>query len=124
MITTAPLVSIGIPFYNAGLYIIESLESVYDQRYNDIELVLYNDGSTDDSCDQIQKWLKRKGERFSKVIFINAKENNGVGFACHVLLNKSSGTYFQMLGADDLLYSDKVFCQVDFLNSHHEYAMV
>jgi glycosyltransferase involved in cell wall biosynthesis len=118
-----PLVTIGIPFYNPGTYIIETLQSVYDQSYQNIELVLYNDGSTDESYSLVLEWLGETKERFSNVIVVNGSVNKGVGHGCDILFKKASGLYFQMAGADDLLYSDKISSQVDILQRNPDYAL-
>ena len=123
MSCSRPLVSIGIPFYNPGGYIIDTLQSVYDQDYHNIELVLYNDGSTDGSFCLAQEWLGLKKERFTNTVVVNETENKGVGHACDTLLKKSSGEYFQMVGADDLLYRYKISAQVDFLGHNRDYAL-
>lgn len=119
-----PLVTIAIPFFNPGSYIIDTLESVYNQNYFNIELILYNDGSTDESYDLVLEWTEHKKNRFSRLELINEQENRGVGYACVVLLGKSYGCYFQMLGADDLLYPEKIYAQVQILNNNSDYAMI
>src|SRR4051812_42529015 len=103
-----PLVTIAIPFFNPGSYIIDTLDSIYQQDYGNIELILYNDGSVDDSNRLVKDWITGKKQRFHNLILLQGITNKGVGHACGMLLQKSSGPYFQMLGADDLVYSNKI----------------
>ncbi|MCW3110663.1 MAG: glycosyltransferase [Segetibacter sp.] len=124
MINPLPLVTIGVPFYNPGSFIIDTLESVYNQSYTNIELILYNDASTDHSYNLVLNWIRNKRQRFFNLSVIDAEFNKGVGYACDVLLKKSSGVYFQMLGADDLIYHDKIAWQVKLLSHNSDYAMV
>lgn len=119
-----PLVTIAIPFYNPGSYIIDTLHSIYQQDYGNIELILYNDGSVDDSNTLVTNWIEGAKQRFHNVILLQGITNKGVGHACDVLLQKSTGLYFQMLGADDLVYSNKITRQVNYLQHHPACALI
>ncbi|GEO07622.1 glycosyltransferase [Segetibacter aerophilus] len=124
MSNAMPLVTIAIPFFNPGSYVIETLDSVYNQSYSNIQLILYNDGSTDNSLGLIHKWLEHKNDRFKNLVVIDEKVNKGVGYGCDIMFRRSSGIYFQMLGADDLIYSDKISNQVQLLDQNIECGMV
>lgn len=117
-------VSIGIPVYNSSKYIISTLESVKNQDYATIELLIYDDFSTDQSFNIIANWLSNNGHRFTNVFFEKGNINKGVSFAGHLLLKNSTGNYFQLLGADDILMKSKISNQVLFLQQNDHFSMV
>ncbi len=99
-----PLVSIIIPVYNKAAFIRETLDSALGQTYRNIELVLVNDGSTDDS------WaiLKEFRIRFPEKIVLIDQVNGGVSKATNVGIRACTGDYIQFLDADDLMSPDKI----------------
>ena len=90
-------VSIIIPCYNKGAYIKEALESSLSQTYPNIEIVCYNDGSSDNSSAVIQEFANK----YSNFLFIDSKENKGVIAARNSAIENSSGVYILPLDADD-----------------------
>lgn len=96
-----PLVTIVIPCYNYAGYVAKAIESVLEQTYQNIELIVINDGSTDDS-DQIISKLKEK----NNFIYINQK-NVGVIKTRNIGVASASGEYIVQLDADDWL--DKTY---------------
>src|SRR5690606_3615953 len=90
-----PLVSIVIPNYNYGRFIAEAIESVLNQTYPNIELIVVDDGSSDDSLEAIRQYEK-------KLILISQK-NSGVVVARNNGAAKSRGEYISFLDADDVI---------------------
>ena len=96
------LISVIIPIYNVEHYLEKSVESVINQSYENLEIILVDDGSTDDSgklCDKIAK----KDERI-KVI---QKKNGGISDARNVGIEKANGKYLGFIDSDD--YIDEFF---------------
>lgn len=90
-----PLISILIPYYNDGLYIDEAVESMLSQTYKNIEIIIVNDGSTDEfSIQKIINYTKEK----TKVIHQN---NKGGGAARNMAFAHANGEYVLTLDADD-----------------------
>ena len=85
---TQPLISIIIPVYNVEIFLEECLQSVMTQSYQNLELILINDGSTDDSG-KICDLYKTKDDR----IIVIHKENEGISTARNIGLNVSKGEY-------------------------------
>jgi len=102
-----PLVSIIIPCYNAERWIREALESCLAQTYRPIEIIVVDDGSTDNSLARVPR-----GERSIRVA---TGPHRGAGAARNRGFALSSGEYIQFLDADDLLYPQKIERQVQFL---------
>jgi glycosyltransferase involved in cell wall biosynthesis len=92
------MVSIVIPVYNAASTIIRALDSIKNQTYNDFEIIIVNDGSTDDSIDVIEKY--RIGNPQFKMTIIS-KQNGGVSSARNEGLKIAKGEYLAFLDADD-----------------------
>jgi glycosyltransferase involved in cell wall biosynthesis len=97
------LISIIIPCYNQGRFLNETILSVYNQTYSNWECIIINDGSTDDSEEIANEWV-RKDNRF-KYFY---KKNGGVSSARNLGLEKINGNYIQFLDSDDLLDSRKL----------------
>lgn len=101
------LVSIIIPCYNAQKWIAEAISSCLQQTYRNIEIIVIDDGSTDDSFDII------KG--FSRQIICQTQPHRGGNSARNCGLKLAQGEYIQFLDADDYLFPEKIARQVNFL---------
>lgn len=97
-----PLVSIIIPVYNVEEYINESLESIVQQTYENIEIIIVDDGSTDDSISNINTYMQLKN-----VTLIN-QENKGASAARNTGLKNAKGKYVYFFDGDDLLESGAI----------------
>ena len=116
---TDPLVSVIIPSYNHAAYIEESIMSVVNQTYKNIELIVIDDGSKDNSREILEKLQKQYN--FTLVF----QENQGISKTLNKALREyAHGKYIDGAGSDDFLAIDKIEKQVKFLENHPEYAMV
>ena len=95
-----PLVSIIIPVYNGENYLAEAINSALSQTYNNIEVIVINDGSKD----QTDTICKSYGDRIKYL----KKENGGVASALNFGIDNMNGEYFSWLSHDDLYLPDKV----------------
>lgn len=95
-----PKVSIVIPVYNGADYMREAIESALNQTYENCEVIVVNDGSTDET--------ERIALSYGDKIRYFAKENGGVSTALNVGIEKMEGEYFQYLPHDDLLHPQKI----------------
>lgn len=100
-----PLVSILIPCHNAAPWLAEAVESSVAQTWPEKEIVLVDDGSTDNSL-EIARGFENRGVR------VLAQTNRGASAARNVALRASSGNYVQFLDADDLLDPGKIAAQM------------
>lgn len=96
------LISVIVPCYNQSIYLDETLQSVFNQTYQNWECIIVNDGSTDDTEKIGLKWLK-KDIRFSYYF----KENGGLSSSRNFGIEKSNGDYLQFLDSDDLITPEK-----------------
>lgn len=96
-----PVVTTIIPIYNKGKYLNRCLESIVSQSINDIEIILINDGSTDNSIEICKEWESRD----SRIQVID-KENEGAGASRNRGVAKSRGKYISFVDADDYIDLD------------------
>src|SRR5512132_248706 len=100
-----PLVSVIVPAYNAGSTIAEAVESALAQTYRPLEVVVVDDGSTDDTAEVV-------AERFEDRVHIISAPHRGRGAARNTGLATARGAYIQFLDADDVLAPAKIATQV------------
>ena len=97
-----PKVSVIVPFYNVEGYIEKCLETLVSQTLEDIEIILVNDGSKDNSIEIVNKFLKMYPE---KLVYLE-KENGGLSDARNYAINYAKGEYIAFLDSDDYIEKD------------------
>lgn len=107
------LVSVIMPLYNAEKYVGEAIESVINQTYTNWELIIVNDGSTDNSLEVALKYQ-------SESVKVFTQENKGASAARNYGLKEAKGEYIQFLDADDVISSNKLEEQLMVLNGSLE----
>ncbi len=115
MIASTPdLVSVIIPCYNRAHLVVETLESVAAQTYSPIEVIVVDDGSTDDSVEVIKRWklLKEPGNEHLASLRCIQQENAGPSAARNSGIRECSGEFIQFLDSDDILHPEKLAQQV------------
>lgn len=101
------LISVGIMTYNQEKYIEDTLKSVIHQDYTNLELIILDDHSNDNTIDIIRKMEDKLKERFVRVLIIENERNTGaISKNNNILLNEYRGKYFKILGGDDMLTPD------------------
>jgi len=113
-----PLVSVFIPTYNREKYIFESVCSILNQSFKDFELIVVDDGSTDNTREIL---ASIKDERLK--VYFNDK-NMGIPYTRNRGIELASGEYVALLDSDDVATVDRLEKQVDFLNKHPDCAVV
>jgi glycosyltransferase involved in cell wall biosynthesis len=109
-----PLVSIIMPVYNAGKFLVPALESIRSQTLADYELIIVDDGSTDHSWKTIQRYAKKD----TRIHAYQNKTNHGVVFCLNFLIKKTVGTYVARMDADDISLPDRLEKQVTLLTQN------
>ena len=110
------LVSIVIASYNHASYVCESIRSVIDQDYDNIELIIIDDGSTDNSDYLIREMIPECLARFRRFEF-RARPNKGLTETLNEGLDWTRGLYFACLASDDVLLPNKTSVLVDALQA-------
>lgn len=102
-----PLVSVAIPAYNHSAFIEECLSSVCAQTYPELELVLIDDGSPDDTFDKAQRFLAQHQDRFRRIV-LERRANQGVSGNSNACIEACKGEWVHLLGSDDIIYPTKI----------------
>ncbi len=110
-VTSTPLVSIIIPVYNGIPYLREAIESALAQTYSPIEILVINDGSTDNGA--TDALARTYGEKIRYL----SKPNGGVASALNLGIKEMKGEYFSWLSHDDVYYPEKIEKQIHYLNT-------
>lgn len=101
------LVSISIMTYNQERYIQDTLRSVINQDYDNLELVILDDHSTDNTINKIWEMMEELEARFTRVkVLVNEQNTGNMSRNSNILLNEYNGKYFKILGGDDMLTPD------------------
>jgi alpha-1,3-rhamnosyltransferase len=113
-----PLVSVIISCYNHQDFIQSCIESVIRQTYPNIELIVFDDGSSDRSPVILDALSKQHG------FYFKAQENAGLSTTLNRALAEAKGEYICQLGSDDILMLDKVEKQVNYMEQHPDIALL
>lgn len=108
------LVSVIVVTYNSSATVIEALDSICNQTYRRVELIVTDDCSNDDTLIVIERWLDTHKNRFESARLLRSNENTGVTKNCNRGINNSNGEYIQVLAGDDLLLPNAIEEKVAF----------
>lgn len=103
-------ISVIIPVYNSSTYLRKCLDSVVNQTLKDIEIIVINDGSTDDSKNIIEEYTVK----YKNIIFID-QENKGIGKTRNIGIKKATGEYITFVDSDD-------YIKENMLEEYYKYA--
>lgn len=109
-----PLVSVVMPAYNGEKYIGDAIESILDQTYENFELIIVEDKSTDNTLDVIRKY---KDSRIS--LYLNSN-NRGIAYSTNLGIERSKGKYIALLDDDDMSTKQRLEWQVGYMEEHDE----
>lgn len=115
---TRSLVSVVVPTFNRRAHVLQALESVFAQTYTPIEVIVVNDGSSDDTS----QWLTPLRDQ-GRVIYLE-QPNRGLAHARNNGISAAQGEYVAFLDDDDLWPKDKIAWQVAYLASHPEVGVI
>jgi glycosyltransferase involved in cell wall biosynthesis len=109
--SAAPLISVIMPAYNVEKYIQEAINSILNQSYSNLELLIYDDGSSDSTRKIINSY---SDERIKKIF---ADKNSGVVAARNHCIDLAQGKYIALMDADDIASRDRFKKQIAFLEA-------
>lgn len=105
------LVSVILPVYNSEKYLRETIDSILQQSYKELEIIIVNDNSTDSSEEIIFEYQKKS----TKIKYIKQIKNQGVAVARNTAIEKSTGRFLAFIDSDDIWYSEKLEKQIAML---------
>lgn len=116
-----PMVSVIMGIYNCADTLADAVESVLNQTYRDFELILCNDGSTDNTLEIAKRYAELDPEH---VVLIENEKNMGLNYTLNHCLRVARGRYIARMDGDDRSLPHRFQAEVDFLDSHPEFAFV
>lgn len=122
-ISTLPLISVVIPAFNHEKYVERCLQSLIEDGYPNLEVLLMDDGSTDSTYTLAKKWADEFGDSFVR-IYIGTQRNRGVASTLNKLISISSGEYITLLASDDYLLHGGLLARFSILQNHPEWLAV
>ena len=114
--TEKPLVSVVVPNYNYSVYLPDCLNSILNQSYQNIEIILVDDGSSDNSV--------AIGKSFGERVTVVIQEHQGVNAARNLGIKVARGAYLAFCDSDDVWLPEKIKLQVDFLETNGNFGLV
>ena len=111
-----PLVSVIVVTYNSSQFIIETLDSIYNQTYFNIELIISDDCSSDKTIELCKNWIEENKNRFKNVEIITSKKNTGIPANCNRGYDKANGEWIKEIAGDDCLYPYAIEEYVNYVN--------
>jgi glycosyltransferase involved in cell wall biosynthesis len=117
------LVSVVVPLYNGGRYIESTLMSVLSQSYNNYEVIVVDDGSTDDGSQKVTTIMEQHPRRI-QLIYHSDHGNYGIAASRNLAIRNAKGVYVAFIDQDDIWLPNKLEKQVEALQQFPEAALV
>jgi glycosyltransferase involved in cell wall biosynthesis len=118
-LTERPLVSVVVSNHNYGRYVGAAIQSVLAQTYTHFEMVICDDGSTDDSCEVIESWCRKDAR-----VRLIRQDNKGQGSAMNTAFSMAKGEVIALLDSDDLAHEQRLELVVRAFQQYPEIGMV
>ena len=115
---TSTKVSVLMPVFNSEKFIYQAIQSILDQTFQDFELIITDDGSTDNSLSIIETFNDKR------IKLIKNTSNLGLTASRNDAINISNGEYIAFLDSDDISRQDRLEKQIAFLENNKEFGMI
>lgn len=113
-----PLVSIIVVTYNSSEYVLETLESAMAQTYQNIELIVSDDCSTDNTVEICREWIEENKGRFVRTELMTVEKNTGIAPNCNRGIIAAKGEWVKLIAGDDILLDECISTGVTFIKTH------
>lgn len=120
----SPLVSIVVVTYNSSKYIIETLDSIARQTYRNIEIIITDDFSKDDTVEICEKWLSDNKGNFVRGILLKSDRNTGISANLNRGYLACNGEWIKEIAGDDLLLPDAIKDNIDYIHNRPDAKFV
>lgn len=115
-----PLVSIIVITYHSAKYVLETLESCKVQTYNNIELIVSDDGSTDETVRICRDWIQTHSKRFVRTELVTAEKNTGIPANCNRGVRSAKGEWIKLIAGDDALLPTCIELNINYIKNHKQ----
>lgn len=113
-----PLVSVPVITYNSSKTVIETLDSIYNQTYPNIELIISDDCSTDETISICRRWIEQHKERFSRTEILTVAKNTGVSANMNRAERACTAEWVKGIAGDDLLLPNCIETYIEYVTKH------
>lgn len=113
-------VSILIPCYNHEKYVVDCLDSIWNQTYSNYEIIICDDASKDGSVEQIKTIEQKFTDRNIRFVLLENETNQGITKNINRMLKKATGEYIKIIASDDMLYPNYLETMVKFMEHNKE----
>jgi glycosyltransferase involved in cell wall biosynthesis len=110
------LVSVVVITYNSSAFVLETLESARKQTYDQVELIITDDGSTDETISLCKEWLEINSARFIRVALLTVKENTGIPANCNRGVKAAKGEWVKLIAGDDILHENCITLNMEYVD--------
>ena len=111
------LVSVIIPYYKKKKFIVKSVESVINQTYKNIEIIIVDDNESEDEYSRITQKLLKELIDSKKIIYVKHNTNKGISAARNTGIKNSKGEYIAFLDSDDVWLPNKLEHQINIIKN-------
>ena len=112
-----PLVSIIMPVYNAGGFLVPAIESILNQTFQDFEFIIVDDASTDSSWNIVRSYQKKYSHKI-RAIRLRKNRNNGGDACANEAFSVARGEFIARMDADDIAHPQRLAKQMEYMKSH------
>lgn len=118
LINKSPIVSVVVITYNSSDFVIETLDSIYKQTYKNIELIISDDCSNDETITLCNQWVNEHKNRFIRTEVIESNTNTGVAANCNRGYKASKGVWIKGIAGDDILLPNCIESYINYIESN------
>lgn len=120
MDSPTPLVSIIVITYNSSEFVLETLESAKAQTYQNIELIISDDCSKDNTVEICKEWLQQNKDRFVRTELLTVEQNTGIPANCNRGVKESKGEWVKLIAGDDVLSANCIEQNINYIEENSE----
>ena len=115
-----PLVTVCVITYNSSKFVLETLESIKAQTYENIELIVSDDCSKDNTIEVCKAWIYKNNSRFANTKLITSKKNTGIAANANRGLRQAKGEWVKGIAGDDILLPNCLSDNIEYVLKHPE----
>ena len=118
------LVSVLVVAYNSSATIVETLDSIYGQTYSELELIVSDDCSKDNTVEIVRDWLATHSQRFRRAELLTTEKNTGIAANFNRAERVATGEWVKVIAGDDILLPECVETMVGYVSEHTDAVYV
>jgi glycosyltransferase involved in cell wall biosynthesis len=117
-------VSVAVTTFNSAFFVVETLESIKAQTYKNIELIISDDGSADNTIELCKEWIAANGGRFIGTAVLTVAENTGVSANCNRCIKTAKFDWIKFIAGDDILLPNCIEDNMRFVAANKDAAII